>query len=198
MISCGGNEQSKESVIPRGDSVKEAQVTQEPVAAPAAVTPFNKEVSFESIVFKVSSPGTATGNSFTVTPSGLTASNEPYTQDILGQVVDIEIGDIDADASPELLVKTLDPGTKKGAAYVYSANKRKSLSMVNYPDESGNAKLMTGYQGEDDFALVEGTFMRRFPLFEGGQKTGKTRQLQYKLKPGEAMKQLVLEKSYDF
>jgi hypothetical protein len=198
MMSCGGNEQPEDTVKTTGESDKMAQIPEPPIEEPAAATPFNKEISYESIVFKVTSPGTAAGNIFIVTPSGLTASNEPYTQDINGQVVDIEVGDIDADASPELLVKALDPGTRKGTAYVYSANKRISLSMVNYPDERSNAKLMEGYQGEDDFALIEGTFTRRFPLFEGGKKTGKTRQLQYKLKPGEAMKQLVLEKSYDF
>jgi hypothetical protein len=45
--------------------------------------------------------------------------------------------------------------------------------------------------GHDEFAVVEGVVAQRFPIYgEGdtnaGPTTGKTRQLQYKLVPGEA------------
>lgn len=166
-------------------------------AAPVA-NPFSKEAVYEQIRFTVTSPGEATGNSFTVTPSGLSARNEPFTQDITGLVTDIETGDIDGDNAPELLVKTKSGADEKGVAYVFSSNRNKSLSMVNLPDFSSDAKLAAGYQGHDEYAFVENVFMIRFPLYADGQKTGKMRQLQYKLKPGEAMKQLVLDKTTEY
>jgi glucose/arabinose dehydrogenase len=197
LAGCANHEGIRSQV--NTDSALSATETpaQEAPAAPVA-TPFSKEAVYEQIRFTVTSPGQATGNSFTVTPTGLSASNEPFTQDIAGLVADIETGDIDGDNAPELLVKTKSGADEKGVAYVFSSNRNKSLSMVNLPDFSSDTKLAAGYQGHDEYALVESVFMIRFPLYEGGQKTGKMRQLQYKLKPGEAMKQLVLDKTTEY
>jgi hypothetical protein len=81
---------------------------------------------------------------------------------------------------------------------VFSGNKNKSMSMVNLPDFTSDAKNAAGYNGHDEFAFVEGTFTRRFPLYENGKPLNKTRQFQYKLKPGEAMKQLKLDKMIEY
>ena len=47
-----------------------------------------------------------------------------------------------------------------------------------------------GYMGHDQFAVGEGTFMRRFPIYlerdTNAAPNGLTRQIQYKLEPGEA------------
>ena len=44
--------------------------------------------------------------------------------------------------------------------------------------------------GHDEFAVEENTLVRRFPVYKDGdtnsQPTGGTRQIQYKLKAGEA------------
>ena len=45
---------------------------------------------------------------------------------------------------------------------------------------------------------MENTFIRRFPLYENGSPNGKTRQFQFKLVPGEAMKQLVLDRTVEY
>jgi hypothetical protein len=174
-----------------------ATVAETAPAAPAAI-PYSKEAVYEKIRFSVTSPGLATGNSFTVAPSGLSAVNDPITQEITGLVYDIETADIDGDNAPELLVKTKTGSDEKGNAYIYSSNRNKSLSMVNLPEISNDAKQMAGYQGHDEWAFGEGAFIRRFPLYAEGQKTGKMRQLQYRLKPGEAMKQLVLYNTTEY
>lgn len=166
-------------------------------AAPDAST-FSKEAVYENIRFAVTSPGLSSGNTFTVTPSGLSAVNDPITQEIAGLVYDIETADIDGDNAPELLVKTKNSPDEKGYAYIFSSNRNKSLSMVNLPDISSDTKLMEGYRGYDEWALVETAFVRRFPIYADGQKTGKMRQLQYRLKPGEAMKQLVLYNTTEY
>jgi hypothetical protein len=155
-------------------------------------------LSFEKINFTITSPQSATANSFTIAPSGFTMSNDTLTMDCEGTVVQSEVWDLDGDKGPELLVVTQSGPDKKGKAYVFSANKNKSMSMVNLPDFSTDAKNATGYAGHDEFAFVESTFSHRFPLYENGKPLNKTRQFQYKLKPGEAMKQLKLDKTIEY
>ena len=56
--------------------------------------------------------------------------------------------------------------------------------------------------GHDDFAVVEGTLVRRFPVYKDGGSnaapSGGVRQLQYKLKPGEANWQLKLDRVVEY
>ena len=59
-----------------------------------------------------------------------------------------------------------------------------------------------GYMGHDQFAVGEGSLLRRFPIYKAGdanaKPSGKTRQLQYKLKAGEAGWMLKVGKVTDF
>ncbi len=84
----------------------------------------------------------------------------------------------------------------------YSANHKKSLSAVYLPELTEHPNAAKGYQGHDDLAVVEGMFMRRFPIYgKGGDPaapTGKTRQLQYQLKPGEAGWVLKLDRMMEY
>ena len=169
-----------------------------PAPPPADAAVFSKEVGYRDMRFKVTSPATDGNNRFTLTPSGLQASNDPITLDVKGFVVDVQCDDIDGDDSPEIAVITQDTKQEFGRAYVFSTNAKKSLSEVNFRDVTDEAKLLSGYGGGDQYQFVEGTFIRRFPLFSEGEKTGKTRQFQFKLKPGEAMKQLVFDKSVEY
>lgn len=196
LASCGGQESAKQDSTPSADTAMPA-AREAPAAAAPASTPFTKEVAYDNIKFQVNSPGTAMENSFTVTPSGLSISNEPITEKIQGLVVDVQTDDMDGDNAPELAVIVEDSPAGKRRAYVFSANARKSFGPVNFADVTDVSKL-SGYEGGDEFAFVENTFIRRFPLYEGGQKTGKTRQFQFKLKAGEAMKQLVFDRQTEF
>lgn len=199
LISCNNSGQQTNDQENQTDTVASPTATTDSTAAKTAMTtPYTSDLEFNKIRFTVTSPQSSTGNIFTVTPSGYTNSNDPLTMDCEGVVVKSEVADIDGDNAPELLVVTQIGDDKKGKAYVFSSNKDKSMSMVNLPDFSTDPKNTMGYAGLDDFALVENSFLHRFPLYENGQPTNKTRQFQYKLKPGEAMKQLVLDKVIEF
>ncbi len=173
------------------------KVATETPADPVATNPYSQELKYESLNFVISAPQSANGNEVTITPSGLANSNDPIIWPVEGIVTKSEAADIDGDDSPELLVVTQSPD-KKGHAYVFSTFNKKSMGMVNLPDFTENPKNLLGYNGMDEFALVETKFIHLFPLYENGNPTGKTRQLQYSLKPGEAMKQLVLGKTIEF
>jgi hypothetical protein len=73
---------------------------------------------------------------------------------------------------------------------VASANQRKSMSEIYLPLVSDDAKAAKGYMGHDEFAVVEGRLLRRFPVYmdrdTNAVPSGGVRQMQYKLKPGEA------------
>jgi hypothetical protein len=51
-------------------------------------------------------------------------------------------------------------------------------------------KAAKGYMGHDEFAVGEGSLLRRFPIYRSGDSnaapTGGMRQLRYRLLPGEA------------
>jgi hypothetical protein len=108
-----------------------------------------------------------------------------------GTVTGAEVADINADGSPEIYVYVTSAGSGSyGLLVAYSANQRKSLSEIYLPPVTQNKTLSKGYMGHDNFAVVEGVLVRRFPVYRdtdtNANPTGGTRQLQYKLVPGEA------------
>jgi hypothetical protein len=148
--------------------------------------PFDRKESLQGITFQVFSPNNRSGNSITVTPVGLEEDNRPIEMDVTGLITRIEVADINADGSPELYVYGFDG--KSQTLLAWSANNKKSLSQITWPDlDAAQAK---GYRGGDEYAVVEGILGRRFPIYPDDQPdskpTGKIRQIQYKLHPGEA------------
>jgi hypothetical protein len=89
-----------------------------------------------------------------------------------------------------------------GSLVAYSANKRKSLSEIYLPPIAEDKKNAKGYMGHDEFAVVEGAFVQRFPIYKdkdtNAKPTGGTRQLQYKLLPGEAGWLLKVDKVVEY
>ncbi len=139
------------------------------------------------------------GKKMTVTPSGLKADNKPITHTIDGFVNDAEIADLNSDGSPEIYIYAQSEGTGRfGNVIGYAVNNGKSVSQINFPNINDNKEAAEGYGGKDDFAIVENTLVRRFPVFKpedaNAAPSGGTKQIQYKLKPGEAAWQLVIDK----
>lgn len=164
------------------------------------VPPLFQIAFLHGISFKVTSPNLKSANTVTITPAGLEEDNRPITLDIIGTITRIETGDINVDGSPEIYIYSQDgEGTNLLA---YSANRKKSLSQIFLPDLKDDAQNAIGYRGHDEFAIVENSLSRRFPIFPEDeaktQPTGKMRQLEYKLHPGEAGWVLKVEKSTEF
>jgi hypothetical protein len=165
--------------------------------------PFDETLSLLGISFHVTSVSTATGHSVVIQPSGLTIDNSQVVWPAPGTIVRAEVADINADGSPEIYVYTVEPGDDRRAALIaFSANNKKSLSQIALPaleDDPENAK---GYRGGDEFAVVEGIVARRFPIFPEdktrAEPTGKMRQIQYKLVPGEASWMLKIDRVVEF
>ena len=169
--------------------------------ASVAVAPFDQRLELNGISFQVTSPNKPSDNTVRIAPSGLTIDNAPIDWPVQGVVTGAEVADLNVDRSPEIYVYVRGAAPEqRGSIVALSANQKKSLSFIALPELSAHRGATTGYRGHDDFAVVEGTFVRRFPLFgKGGDpdtRTGKTRQLQYKLRKGEASWVLKLDRMH--
>ncbi len=160
------------------------------LAAPANPT----RASLQGVTFTVSSQGEGSVRQLTIATSGTPRAIAPIRQEILGSVSGVEVADLDANGLPEVYVFITSAGSGSyGSVAAWALNKgRRSLSTIHLPELSG--KAAEGYQGHDEFAVVELSLARRFPIYRPGDSnakpTGGTRQISYKLVPGEASWQL--------
>jgi hypothetical protein len=159
--------------------------------SPSGPRPFDQTLEYAGISFRVQAPNDSSIGSVTITPSGLEADNSPITREIDGTVILAEVADLDADNSPEIYVSVQSAGSGSyGSLVAYAANRRKSLSEIYLPLLEDNPQAAAGYMGHDEFRVVENRLVQRFPIYKEGDTnanpTGGTRQLQYKLVPGEA------------
>jgi hypothetical protein len=186
-----------------GTARQDAAPAPSPAASPAASPGFETTLEWQGIAFRVSSPNDSSLSTLSILPSGLAGSNEAIMGEVDGTVVGADIGDLDANGSPEVYVFVRSAGSGSyGSLVAYAVNDGKSLSEISLPDLADDPKLAQGYMGHDEFAVIENSLARRFPVYSAGDTnaapTGKTRQLQYKLAAGEAGWVLRPEGSSDF
>ncbi|OYQ19199.1 hypothetical protein B7L09_13485 [Pseudomonas mandelii] len=153
--------------------------------------PFDQTLELQGIRFHVTTEGIDDHRVLRISPQGLETDNSDITRPLTGNVVRAEVADLDRDGSPELYVFARSPGRGlPGELVAYSANRKKSLSEIYLPPVSEDVKAAEGYQGEDEFAVVENVLVRRFPVYEsadaGAGRTGKMREVRYRLMAGEA------------
>jgi len=144
------------------------------------------------------------GNKLTIQPVGLEVDNTMVEHVVEGTVINAEAGDLNIDGFPEVLVYIQSAGSGSyGSVIGYSVNNGKSMSMIaNLPPVAENPEASEGYMGHDEFAIVESSLIQRFPIYKPGdvnaKPTGGTRQVQYKLVDGEAMRQFVVDQVAEY
>ena len=164
---------------------------------------FDQVFELQGISFHVICPNQGSINQLEIIPTGLEIDNTVIKREIDGTVTGAEVADLNGDGSPEIYTYINSAGSGSyGSLVAYAANNKKSLSEITLPplmDEKENSR---GYMGHDEFAVVESYLVRRFPIYVTGDTnagpTGGTRQLQYKLKQGEASWILELERSINY
>lgn len=169
----------------------------------SAASGFDQVLNLQGISFHVTCPNEGSINRLTIVPSGLAIDNSVIEREIQGTVTGAEVADINADGSPEIYVFVTSAGSGSyGDLVAYSANNKKSLTGIYLPPLTDDAVNSKGYMGHDEFAVVENSLARRFPIYKQGdanhEPTGTMRQLQYKLVAGEATWQLKLVGSTSF
>jgi len=152
-------------------------------------TLFSKVLNLQGIGFNISSIKKNDSNMLTIFTFGLPNDfNETFN--IENQTVtDTEVEDLDSDGSPDLVVFTKGDGAQeKSMIHAFSTNNKKSMSMVYFQPTEDNEEINDGYNGRDEFALIETNLVQRFPIFKNKENTGKIRQIQYQMVDGEASK----------
>ena len=164
---------------------------------------FQKFLTLQNISFDISTTGEGSIQRLTVQPYGLKTDNSKIVSDVEGFVTEAEMEDLNADGYPELLIYTCSAGSGSYAnAIGYSVNNGKSVSMISLPSITDDPKASEGYMGHDQFRIVENSLVRRFQLYRpedpNSHPTGNIRQIQYKMKEGEASRIFVIEKIVEY
>jgi len=150
---------------------------------------FNKTLQLQGTNFQVQSSGEGSQQQLTITTTGAKPAIKPIRQTVNGQVVGAEVADLNANGLPEIYVYVQGAGSGSyGEVVAYAVMKGNELSPITLPELTGaNAE---GYQGHDQFQVVEDCQARRFPIYKQGDSNAKAsggqRQICYKLKAGEA------------
>lgn len=164
---------------------------------------FDSTLELQGIRFIVTCTNEGSQNTLRIVPTGLEIDNSPIVRTIDGIVTGAEVADLNMDGSPEIYVYVTSAGSGSyGSLVAYSANRRKSLSEIYLPPVTQNKVAAKGYMGHDEFAVGDGVLLHRFPIYKSAdtnaKPTGGTRQLQYKLVPGEAGWLLKLERMIEY
>lgn len=168
------------------------------------LTTFSKVLNSQGVGFNISSIKKNNKNTLSVFTFGLEKQNYNESFNIENEIIiDAEVGDLDSDNSPELLIYTQSLNDKKyGNVYAFSVNNKKSMSKVSFVPATKNNKANNDYNGNDEFSVVENSLVQRFPVYQTKKNkillTGKTRQISYKLIKGEALKKLVIDKITEY
>jgi hypothetical protein len=164
--------------------------------------PLDSTLALQGIRFRLQSANAGSVNTLTLTPAGLLIDNRPQRGPIDGTVSSAEVADLDHDGSPELYIGITSAGSgSAGELLGFAVNRRKSLSFVAMPALEAAAPEVQGYMGHDRFAVEGDRLVRRFPVYLPGDAnaapSGGSRALFYRLAPGEAGCQLVLDSQAD-
>jgi hypothetical protein len=166
--------------------------------SPAAA--FSQKLEMAGTTFQVESANQGAPNKVTITPTGLEVDNAVQTVEVDGTVTGAEVSDLDVDGFPEVYVFIRGAGEGAPASLVaFASNKGKSLSSITLPPLKEVPGVGESYRGGDELAVLEGRLGQRFPAHgPDGKPTGKTKQIQWKLQPGEASWQLVVDQVMEF
>jgi hypothetical protein len=133
----------------------------------------------------------AVTNELEIRPVGFEHEAHPSRVYIKGRIIRAEIDDLNNDGFPDLMFYTYTVNAERewfGNAYAIVSLSNKSFAIAGIPDVLLDAKYKDGYRGRDEFSLLEGTLMRKFPIYKTDDKdvpTGGKRVMQYQLTGSE-------------
>ena len=130
-------------------------------------------------------------NRLSIQVEGLEGGDAGFEEEIDGSAYLAELADLDGNGWPEIYVYIASAGSGSyGSLVAYAVNRGLSATPVYLPPLEQTPEAAQGYMGHDRFAIAENRLMRRFPVYLDGDTnrapSGGTRQVQYRLEPGEA------------
>lgn len=115
--------------------------------------------------------------------------------EIDGTAYRAELADLDQDGWPEVYVYVSSAGSGSyGSLAAFAVNQGQTLEPIQLPPLAATPEAATGYQGHDEFRIVNGELLRRFPVYNetdtNAAPGGAVRQLHYHLHREDAKWQL--------
>lgn len=129
-------------------------------------------------------------NQLDIRPVGFDNQARPLSFIMRGRVAKAEIADLNSDGFPDLVLYIFtDSSSVYGTIYAFIDKGNKSFSACFLPDPVMDGKINEGYKGHDQFSLMEGYLLEKFPIYKTGddkdKPSGGTRVILYQLVPDE-------------
>lgn len=151
-----------------------------------AIKPYAVKLKLQNVEFDISSPNALSRNIVTINAIGIKEARHPMSVEVEGRVTGAEVADLNKDGYPEVYIYlNASDVDQNGSLLAFASNKNNSMTPIFLPALANLPKDAVGYQGRDEFAIVENKLLRRFPIGMNG-KVKKYRQIQYQLIPREA------------
>lgn len=144
-------------------------------------------------------------NNLTIAPVGFENGARDVTFEVKGRVNKAEVDDLNMDGFPDMILYVNVAGEKpKINIIAVSSDKNQGFLPIYFPDVVDDPKIKPGYKGGDEYYLMEGNLVRRFPLYNtqdttNTQPTGMYRQVMYRVVIGERGElKFKVARSYDY
>jgi hypothetical protein len=123
-------------------------------------------------------------NQLSIRPIGFESpANENMNLPVRGRVSAVQVDDLNGDGDADLVLFIYtDSAAIHGTVIALVSDGTKSLLPCALPDPALDGKINAGYKGYDQFTLLEGTLLLKFPVFRPDDKdkpTGGHRVIQY-------------------
>jgi hypothetical protein len=177
-----------------------------PAASVSAQVIFPKidtTVTFGKVGYRVECKNKGYGeNQLEVRPIGFSNEAKPVTFMMRGRVAKAEIDDLNGDGYPDLVLYVYaDSNAIFGTVFAFIAKGNKSIAGCALPDPMMDGKINEGYKGHDQFSVMQGYLLDKFPIYKPGDDkdnpTGGTRVILYQLVPDAERFKFQKVRNYD-
>ena len=141
-------------------------------------------------------------NSISIKVIGFDSDARDLDFTIEGKIKFVAVDDFNNDGFPDLLLFVYKaPDFLKATVIGIASEENKSCSSIYFPDIKDDAKLSAGYNGNDEFTVIEGNIFRKFTIHNvsnlNASSTDTKRTIQYKMVKGDKGYKFVVVRSYE-
>lgn len=148
---------------------------------------FDTTVTVDKMGYRVTSSNkSADDNYISIAPVGFRLDQRNLDFPIKGMVRKAAADDLNEDGYIDLAIYIYSGVNNEiGTVIGVSSSQNKTLVPIFFPDIYTDPKIRDGYKGHDEFSIMAGTLLRKFPLYLPGdapdKPSGGRRTVQYKV-----------------